>query len=275
MDPRADRLGRLPFERANEGADVGTEGRTVNDHKVVVITGAGAGIGRVTARRLLDDGHSVVLAGRRRETLEETADGRPGASVVETDVTSSESVRALFRAVRERYGRVDVLFNNAGVFGATASVDEITDEAWREALETNVTGSLYCAREAAAMMREQEPGGGRIINNGSVSAHVPRPSSVAYTVSKHAISGLTASMNLDLRAHGIACTQIDIGNAATAMTAGIGANARQADGSVRPEPTIDAGHVADTIAHIVSLPLDVNVPSLTVMAREMPFAGRG
>ncbi|USY20375.1 SDR family oxidoreductase [Nocardiopsis exhalans] len=245
-----------------------------NDHKVIVITGAGAGIGRETARRLLGDGHSVVLAGRRRKTLEETADGSPGAVVVETDVTSAESVRALFGAVRERFGRVDVLFNNAGVFGPAASVDEIGDSAWREVLDTNVTGSLNCAREAAAMMKAQSPQGGRIINNGSISAHVPRPSSVAYTVSKHAINGLTASMNLDLRGYGIACTQIDVGNAATAMTAGF-SQARQADGSVRAEPSIDAAHVADTIAHIVSLPLDVNVPTVTVMAREMPFAGRG
>ncbi|GHC73101.1 3-oxoacyl-ACP reductase [Nocardiopsis terrae] len=252
-----------------------TAGNTANDHKVIVITGAGAGIGRVTARRLLGDGHSVVLAGRRRESLAETADGSPGATVAEADVTSAESVRALFGLVRERFGRVDVLFNNAGVFGPAASVDEIGDEDWREVLDTNVTGSLNCAREAARMMKEQEPRGGRIINNGSVSAHAPRPSSVAYTVSKHAVSGLTASMNLDLRGYGIACTQIDVGNAATAMTAGFGANARQADGSVRPEPTIDAVHVADTIAHIVSLPTDVNVPTVTVMAREMPFAGRG
>lgn len=250
-------------------------GAAVNDHKVIVITGAGGGIGRETARRLLGDGHSVVLAGRRRKTLEETAGERPGAVVAEADVTSSESVRALFGTVRERFGRVDVLFNNAGVFGPAASVDEIGDEAWREVLDTNVTGSLNCAREAARMMKDQTPGGGRIINNGSISAHVPRPSSVAYTVSKHAISGLTASLNLDLRGHGISCTQIDVGNAATAMTAGFGASARQADGSVRPEPTIDVTHVADTIAHIVSLPLDVNVPTVTVMAREMPFAGRG
>lgn len=250
-------------------------GAAVNDHKVIVITGAGAGIGREAARRLLGDGHSVVLAGRHRATLEETAGQNPGAVVVEADVTSSESVAALFGTVRERFGRVDVLFNNAGVFGPAASVDEIEDDAWREVLDTNVTGSMNCAREAARMMKGQTPGGGRIINNGSISAHVPRPSSVAYTVSKHAINGLTASLNLDLRGHGIACTQIDVGNAATTMTTGFGANARQPDGSVRPEPTIDVTHVADTIAHIVSLPLDVNVPAVTVMAREMPFAGRG
>ncbi|MFV2195593.1 SDR family oxidoreductase [Nocardiopsis sp. LOL_012] len=249
-----------------------TEGRGV-----VVVTGAGSGLGRATAVRLLADGYSVVLAGRTRVTLEGTADGHPRAVVAETDVASPDSVRALFDTVRERFGRVDVLVNNAGVFGPAAAVDTITDEDWAEVVATNVSGSMYCAREAAWLMKEQTPRGGRIINNGSVSAHVPRPDSVAYTVSKHAVSGLTASMNLDLRGHGIACTQIDVGNAATEMVAGLGAGggALQADGSRRSEAVIDPEHVASTIAHIVSLPADVSVPTVTVMAREMPFAGRG
>ena len=243
--------------------------------KVVVVTGAGSGLGRAMGARLLAEGYFVVLAGRRRDALEESAQGHEQAMVVPTDVTSSESVRALFDRVRERFGRVDVLINNAGVFGPRAAVDAIGDDEWREVLDTNVTGSLYCAREATRLMREQEPGGGRIINNGSVSAHVPRPSSVAYTVSKHAITGLTASMSLDLRGHGIACTQIDVGNASTPLLDQVGTEALQADGSLSAEATIDPVHVADTVAHIVSLPTEVSVPRITVMAREMPFAGRG
>lgn len=245
------------------------------DRKVVVVTGAGSGLGRAMGARLLTEGHFVVLAGRRHAPLVETAQGHDRVMVVTTDVTSSESVRALFDRVRERFGRVDVLINNAGVFGPRAAVDTIGDDDWQEVLETNVTGSLYCAREAARLMREQEPGGGRIINNGSVSAYVPRPSSVAYTVSKHAITGLTASMSLDLRGHGIACTQIDVGNASTPLLDQVGAEALQADGSLGAEATIDPVHVADTVAHIVSLPTEVSVPRITVMAREMPFAGRG
>ncbi|WP_075925934.1 SDR family oxidoreductase [Nocardiopsis sp. CNR-923] len=252
-----------------------TAGTAGGGRKVVVLTGAGSGLGREMARRLLADGHCVVLAGRRRATLEETAGGRPGAVAVEADVTSSDSVRELFDVVRERFGRVDVLVNNAGVFGPRASVDAITDQDWERTLATNVTGSLYCAREAVRLMKEQSPSGGRVVNNGSVSAYVPRPLSVAYTVTKHAVTGLTAAMNLDLRAHGIPCTQIDVGNAATPMVADFGVEALQADGSTRAEPTIDPAHVADMVAHIVSLPLDVSVPRVTVMAREMPFAGRG
>ncbi|BBX35643.1 short-chain dehydrogenase/reductase SDR [Mycolicibacterium mageritense DSM 44476 = CIP 104973] len=243
--------------------------------KVVVITGAGSGIGRETARVLLDAGHHVVLAGRTAESLAATADSRPNARVVPTDVTDAASVRALFADVVSTFGRVDVLFNNAGVFGPSASVAEIDDDGWQAAWRTNVDGAVFCAREAARIMSGQLPRGGRIINNGSLSAHRPRPKSLAYTVTKHAISGLTASMLLDLRDLDICVTQIDIGNAATSMTAGFSHQTPQANGSLAAEPTFDVVHVARAIAHLVDLPLDVSVPSLTVMARAMPYFGRG
>ncbi|WP_433155389.1 SDR family oxidoreductase [Actinomadura nitritigenes] len=242
---------------------------------MAVVTGAGSGLGRAIARALLDAGHTVVLAGRTRASLHETAADHPRAHAVVADVTSPESVRALFSSAREPRGRVDVLINNAGIFGGQGAVDEVEDETWHDVLAANVTGSFLCAREAVRVMKRQRPSGGRIINNGSLSAHVPRPRSVAYTVSKHAISGLTASMNLDLRDQGIACTQLDVGNAATAMTAGIGVRALQPDGTSRAEAVIDPSHVARSVVHIVSLPLEVNVPSITVMARTMPYAGRG
>ncbi|MGK2853844.1 MAG: SDR family oxidoreductase [Microbacteriaceae bacterium] len=232
--------------------------------KVVVITGAGSGIGRAAARTLLDAGHQVVLAGRRHEPLAETAQGRPNASVMPTDVTDSASVRALFDTTVSAFGRVDVLFNNAGVFGPSASIADIDDDQWRSVWRTDVDGAVFCAREATRIMAGQLPRGGRIINNGSLAAHRPRPNSLAYAVTKHAISGLTASMVLDLRDVDICVTQIDIGNAATEMTSGF-----------TGEPTFDVVHVAQTIAHIVDLPLDVSVPTLTVMARAMPYSGRG
>ncbi|MET0475924.1 MAG: SDR family oxidoreductase [Mycobacterium sp.] len=243
--------------------------------RVIVITGAGSGLGRATARVLLRAGHRVVLAGRRPGALVESAEGHPDARVIPTDVTDSGSVRALFAEVVAAFGRVDVLFNNAGVFGPSASVDQIEDAAWHETWRTNVDGSVFCAREAARIMSAQLPRGGRIINNGSLSAHRPRPSSVAYAVTKHAINGLTASMLLDLRDVDICVTQIDIGNAATAMTSGFGAEAAQPGGSRTAEPTFDAVHVARAVAHLVEMPLDVSVPSLTVMARTMPYFGRG
>ncbi|GLY78968.1 SDR family oxidoreductase [Actinoallomurus iriomotensis] len=242
---------------------------------VAVVTGAGNGLGRAITRALLDDGHMVVLAGRTRASLQDTAADHPRAEVVVADVTSASSVRALFASAWALHGRVDVLVNNAGVFGPEGAIDEVEDGHWHDVLAANVTGSFLCAREAVRIMRRQRPRGGRIINSGSLSAHVPRPHSVAYTVSKHAITGLTAAMNLDLRDHGIACTQLDVGNAATAMTAGIGVEALQPDGTRRAEPTIDPVDVARLVAHVVSLPLEVNVPSLTVMARTMPYAGRG
>ncbi|OMC40289.1 short-chain dehydrogenase [Mycobacterium sp. GA-1841] len=245
------------------------------DRKVVVITGAGSGIGRATAHVLLEAGHHVVLAGRRPEALAQTAAHRPNARLVETDVTDSASVQTLFADAVRTFGRVDVLFNNAGVFGPSASILDIDDDQWHTTWRTNVDGAVYCAREAARIMAAQLPRGGRIINNGSLSAHRPRPHSLAYTTTKHAMSGLSASMLLDLRNIDICITQIDIGNAATDMTAGFSHQTRQSDGSLAAEPTFDVEHVARAVAHLVELPLEVSVPSLTVMARAMPYFGRG
>jgi NAD(P)-dependent dehydrogenase (short-subunit alcohol dehydrogenase family) len=240
--------------------------------RTALVTGAGSGLGRVIARALLADGWAVALAGRRPEALAETATG-PDVLAVPTDVGDPAAVAALFAAIRERWGRLDLLVNNAGGFGPVGTVDEIDVDAWRAVVDVNLTGSFLCAREAFALMRES--GGGRIINNGSVSAHVPRPGNIAYTTTKHAITGLTKGLSLDGRPYGIACGQIDIGNAATEMTAGIAAGGRQADGSVRPEPTFDAAHVADAVLLMANLPLDANVQFLTITATTMPFIGRG
>jgi NAD(P)-dependent dehydrogenase (short-subunit alcohol dehydrogenase family) len=242
---------------------------------VAIVTGAGSGLGRVIARTLLDDGHRVALAGRRTEPLARTADGSPDALVVPTDVADAGSVAALLRTVVDAWGRVDLLVNNAGRFGPTGTPDEIDVDDWRATVDANLTGAFLCAREAFARMRAQTPQGGRIINNGSISAHVPRPGSIAYTATKHAMTGLTRSLSLDGRPFGIACGQIDIGNAATDMTSGIAQGARQADGSVRPEPTFDARHVADAVRYMAGLPLDANVQFLTITATTMPFVGRG
>ncbi|ASR35436.1 3-oxoacyl-ACP reductase [Prauserella marina] len=247
--------------------------------RVAVVTGAGSGIGRQIALSLLGAGYSVALAGRRERPLRDTvaAAGGTGDSteVVPADVTDDEAVARLFDRVAERWGRVDVLVNNAGTFGAPGSVDTLSAADWRATVEVNLTGMFLCAHHAVRLMKAQDPQGGRIINNGSISAHVPRPDSVAYTATKHAVTGLTKSISLDGRAFGIACGQIDIGNAATDMTAGIATGARQADGSVRPEPTFDVSHVGDAVLAMANLPLSANVGFMTIAATAMPFIGRG
>ncbi|GHF20324.1 3-oxoacyl-ACP reductase [Amycolatopsis deserti] len=242
---------------------------------VAVVTGAGSGIGRDVARGLLDAGYRVALAGRRADALAETAAGAPDALVHPADVTDPAQVSALFEAVTDRWGRVDVLFNNAGTFGPAGDPDEIPVEAWQHTVAVNLTGAFLCAREAFRIMKHQDPRGGRIINNGSISAHTPRPGSAAYTATKHAITGLTKSLSLDGRPYDIACGQIDIGNAATEMTAGIARGARQADGRELPEPTFDARHVAEAVRYMADLPLTANVQFMTVTATKMPFIGRG
>jgi NAD(P)-dependent dehydrogenase (short-subunit alcohol dehydrogenase family) len=242
---------------------------------VAVVTGAGSGLGRRVTRALLGDGYRVALAGRREDALRETADGSDAALVVPCDVGSPESVAALFDAVWRRWGRLDLLFNNAGTSGSGGAVDEISYEDWQRTVQTNLTGAFLCARHAVRLMKRQRPGGGRIINNGSISAHSPRPASVAYTATKHAITGLTKSISLDGRAHDIACGQIDIGNAATEMTARMAGGVRQADGRLVPEPTFDAEHVARAVLYMAGLPLDANVQFLTITATTMPFIGRG
>jgi NAD(P)-dependent dehydrogenase (short-subunit alcohol dehydrogenase family) len=243
--------------------------------QVAVITGAGTGIGRAAAVELLDAGFRVVLAGRHEQTLRETAQAGPDASlVVPTDVSSVASVGALFAEVRATFGRVDLLFNNAGInIGGT--VGDLSVEDWQRVVDVNLTGSFLCAREAFRLMREQDPPGGRIINNGSVSALSPRPASPAYTATKHAITGLTKSISLDGRRFGIACGQIDIGNAATDMGAKIAAGVPQANGTILAEPVFDVGHVGRAVRYMAELPLDTNVQFLTITATTMPFIGRG
>jgi NAD(P)-dependent dehydrogenase (short-subunit alcohol dehydrogenase family) len=242
--------------------------------KVAVVTGAGSGIGRDVTRGLTDAGYRVALAGRREEALRETLDGREGL-VVPTDVSDAGAVRTLFDRVRDELGRIDLLFNNAGTFGRPAPFEEVSLEDWRTIVDTNLTGAFLCAQEAYRTMKEQRPRGGRIVNNGSISAHVPRPNAVGYTSTKHAMTGLTKQLALEGRAHDIACGQIDIGNAATELTAGIRRGALQADGSTKPEPMMDPRNVTDAVLYMASLPLDANVLFLTVMATTMPYIGRG
>jgi len=246
---------------------------------VAVVTGAGSGLGRAISRELLRTGWRVAASGRREQQLLETVTGgdwrAEAAAAIPADVTVPESVAALFSAVADRWGRLDLLVNNAGVFGPAGAVDELTIDGWRQIVDTNLTGAFLCAHHAMRMMKAQDPRGGRIINNGSISAHSPRPGSAGYTATKHAITGLTKSIALDGRQYDIACGQIDVGNAATEMTSGISRGARQADGSVRPEATFDAQHVASAVRYMAELPLDANVPFLTIMATTMPFIGRG
>ena len=250
-----------------------------SEGKTAIVTGSGSGIGRATALALLAEGYGVALAGRRREALEATAilagEGASRALVVPTDVTDPASVAGLFRATIERFGRVDLLFNNAGTGAPAVPLEDLPLDAWRRAIDVNLTGSFLCIQEAFRAMKLQTPRGGRIINNGSISAHVPRPHSAAYTASKHAITGLPRAVALDGRACDIACGQVDGGNADTEMATRMKAGIPPADGTVRVEPTIDPAHVAAAVLSMASLPLEANILFLTVMATKMPYVGRG
>jgi NAD(P)-dependent dehydrogenase (short-subunit alcohol dehydrogenase family) len=247
--------------------------------KVAVITGAGTGIGRSVALALLAENCRVGLMGRRSELLEKTAEasGKNAAHalVLPTDVRSPEEVKAAFTKVRLLWGRLDLLFNNAGVGAPAIPLEDLTYEQWKLVIDTNLTGMFLCSQEAIRIMKDQVPRGGRIINNGSLSAHVPRPFSAPYTAAKHAVTGLTKSISLDSRRHDIACGQIDIGNAATEMTERMNHGVPQANGSLGVEPRIDVAHVARAVLYMASLPLDANIPSITIMATKMPFVGRG
>jgi NAD(P)-dependent dehydrogenase (short-subunit alcohol dehydrogenase family) len=246
--------------------------------KVAIVTGAGSGIGKAAALALLKVGYAVVFAGRRKEPLDAAIkEGRGGkrALAVATDVTDPASVKALFAATKKAFGRLDVLFNNAGTGAPPVPMEDLTYEQWQQVLATNLTGPFLCTQEAIKLMKSQKPMGGRIINNGSISAHAPRPNSVPYTATKHAITGLTKSTSLDCRKYDIACGQIDIGNAATPMTERMKKGVPQADGTMAIEPTMNVQNVADAIVYMASRPLDANVQFLTVMATKMPFVGRG
>ena len=245
--------------------------------KVAIITGAGSGIGRAVSVALLAAGWSVALAGRRAEALAATAELAPGGDslAIPTDVADPDAVEALFETVRSRFGHLDLLFNNAGTGAPPTPLEDHSIEAWRRVVDVNLTGAFLCTRAAFRLMKHQDPQGGRIINNGSISAHTPRPRSIAYTATKHAITGLTKSTALDGRPYEIACGQIDIGNAATDMTRAMSKGVPQADGSLAVEPVMDVQAVADAVLYMAGLPLSANVQSMTVMATKMPFIGRG
>ena len=245
--------------------------------RVAVVTGGGSGVGAATAIALARDGWQVVIAGRREQALAELAAAYPDLRLdpVPADVTAEESVRALFAETVSRHGRVDLLFNNAGMGAPARDLHEVPLAEWQAVVDCNLTGAFLCAREAFAVMRQQDPQGGRILNNGSISAHSPRPRSVAYTATKHAITGLTKATALDGRPYDIVCGQIDIGNAATDMTQAMTEGVLQADGGLRPEPRMPVADVARAVVYMASLPLDANVATMTVMATKMPFIGRG
>lgn len=246
--------------------------------KVALVTGAGSGIGRAAARALVADGYAVVLAGRRAGALEETAAAAADparALLVPTDIAKPDSVAALFDAAHQAFGRLDVLFNNAGVSAPGVPLEDLTVEQWRTVVDVNLTGLFLCTQHAFRIMKSQTPRGGRIINNGSISAHAPRPNSAPYTATKHAVTGLTRSTSLDGRQYDIACGQIDIGNAATEMAARMTRGVPQANGTIAVEPVMDVDHVARAVVYMASLPLDANVQFMTIMATKMPFVGRG
>ena len=244
--------------------------------RVALVTGAGTGIGRGAALALAGAGYSLVLAGRRRERLEETASAIGAVTlVIPTDISDREAVRTLFARTKETFGRLDLLFNNAGIAARGVAIEELTMAEWQAVVDVNLTGTFLCTQEAVRLMKNQQPRGGRIINNGSISAHTPRPNSAPYTATKHAITGLTKSTALDGRAHDIACGQIDIGNADTELAAAMARGVPQGDGRLAVEPLMDVEHAAQAVVYMAGLPLDVNVLFMTVMATKMPYVGRG
>ncbi|HEV8643948.1 MAG TPA: SDR family oxidoreductase [Burkholderiales bacterium] len=247
-------------------------------NKIAIVTGAGSGIGKSVALTLLKNGYSVALAGRRKDALEQAVKelgAGARALAVPSDVSDPQSVKALFAKTKETFGRLDLLFNNAGVNAPGIPLEDLTVEQWRNVVDINLSGMFFCIQEAFRMMKDQDPRGGRIINNGSISAHAPRPNSAPYTSTKHAVTGLTKSASLDGRKYDIACGQIDIGNALTEMAARMTKGVPQANGEIKIEPTMDVQHVANAVLHMASLPLEANVQFLTVMATKMPFVGRG
>jgi len=252
----------------------------MNSHnKVAVVTGAGTGIGKAAALALLKDGYRVALAGRRKDMLEQTVkdagDAGKRALALPTDVSNPESVKALFTRTTDAFGRVDVLFNNAGANAPGVAFEDLPYDKWKTVVDVNLTGSFLCAQEAFRVMKDQDPRGGRIINNGSISAHAPRPDSAPYTASKHGVTGLTKTISLDGRKYDIACSQIDIGNAMTELAARMAKGVKQADGSIKAEPMIDVAQVGEAVRYMASLPIDVNIQFMTIMASKMPFVGRG
>lgn len=244
--------------------------------KIALVTGAGTGIGRVSAQALMRGGYHVIFTGRRQDVLEKAILKEGSAEAISCDVSDADAVDGLFKTIEEKHGHLDVLFNNAGIFIAGKTIDELEIEEWQRAVDINLTGSFLCARAAFSLMRRQRPTiGGRIINNGSISAYAPRPGSTPYTATKHAITGLTKCISLDGRPFDIACSQIDVGNAASDMALPLAEGAAQADGSTSPEPLMDLQHVADAVRYIADLPLSANVQFMTVMATKMPYLGRG
>jgi NAD(P)-dependent dehydrogenase (short-subunit alcohol dehydrogenase family) len=248
------------------------------NNKVALVTGAGTGIGKAAALAMLKDGYKVALVGRRKEMLDKTAadsGAKDRALVLPADITKPEEVKRIFLKIKQSWERLDVLFNNAGMGAPAVPMEDLPLEKWKEVVELNLTAMFMCTQEAIRLMKSQEPRGGRIINNGSISAHAPRPMSVAYTATKHAVTGLTKCISLDGRKHDIAGSQIDIGNALTELAARMAKGVPQADGSVKPEPLMDVAHVGAAVLHMANLPLDVNVQFMTIMATKMPFVGRG
>jgi len=248
------------------------------DSKIALVTGAGSGIGKAAAHALLEDGWKVIFTGRHEDKLKaaiaESSRSAKGTAIA-SDVTDPKSVHELFTKVQQTFGRLDLLFNNAGIGAPAIPMEDLPFEKWKAVVDTNLTGSFVCTQEAIKIMKDQQPRGGRIINNGSISAHAPRPNSVAYTSTKHAVTGLTKSTSLDGRKYDIACGQIDVGNAETPLASRMKDGVPQANGEVRPEPLMNVEHVADAVVYMASLPLDANVQFLTVMATKMPFVGRG